>query len=142
MSTKILLIEDNPGDSRLIKELLNIAFPEKYHIKTELSLNDGLKTLVEEKFDVVLTDLNLPDSDGAQTYMRLQKQNFSIPIVVLSGLKELALQVVKMGAQAYLIKGQGNGYLISRTIDFAIESKQFELLAQSNAIAKVSGSYY
>ncbi len=140
MSTRILLIEDNPGDSRLIKELLNIAFPGKYHIKTEFSLRDGLKTLSEEDFDVVLTDLNLPDSDGAQTFVQLQKHIFSVPIVVLSGLRELALQVVKMGAQAYLIKGQGNGYLISRTIEFAIESKQFELNTHSNVAAQASGS--
>ena len=121
-------MEDNEGDSRLQKELLNTACPGKYEITVVVTLKDGLVSLENEKFDVVLADLNLPDSDGVNTVTNIQRQNESVPIVILSGenSEELALQTVKMGVQDYLIKGQGDGYLISRALDYAIERKRNE----------------
>lgn len=128
MKIRVLLLEDNEGDSRLQKELLNIAYPGKYEIIVVVTLKDGLVSLKNEKFDVVLADLNLPDSDGVNTVTNIQNQNESIPIVILSGenSEELALRTVKMGVQDYLIKGQGDGYLISRALDYAIERKRNE----------------
>ncbi len=128
MPIKILLIEDNLGDSRLLEELLNTAYPRKYQINSACTLSDGLNCLGAEEFNVVMTDLTLPDSNGIQAVLKIQEHTQSIPIIVLSGLdnNELALQIVKLGAQDFLIKGQGDGYLIGRAIDYAIERKLHE----------------
>ncbi|SER44199.1 Response regulator receiver domain-containing protein [Nitrosomonas sp. Nm51] len=137
MAIKILLIEDDDGDSRLIKEMLNAAFPRKYIIKVETSLKKSLRLIADEAFDIVLTDLNLPDSNGVETFTCLRKKIASAPIVVLSGIREIALRVVNLGADAYLIKGHGNGGLISRTIDYAIESKQHKQHFQSHTLKEI-----
>lgn len=125
---KILHIEDNEGDIRLLKELLNNARGGKYEITTGVTLKGGLAQLADNEFDVVLTDLNLPDADGVNTVTRIQEQDSSVPIIVISGQdsEELALQVVQSGAQDYLVKGQGDGLLISRSIEYSIERKRNE----------------
>ncbi len=124
----ILHIEDNEGDIRLLKELLNNAREGKYKITTTVTLKGGLAQLADNKFDVVLTDLDLPDADGVNTITRIQEQEPSVPIIVISGQdsEELALQVVQKGAQDYLVKGQGDGLLICRAIEYAIERKRNE----------------
>jgi len=96
---KILLIEDNAGDFRLLKELLNYAHPGKYKISSVATLNEGLEILVEGKFDIVLTDLNLPDSEGTNKVKLILEHDEAIPIVVLIGQdsEELALQVCTYG---------------------------------------------
>ena len=123
---KLLLIVDNEGDRRLLEVLLKDARPEKYEIISAGTLNKGLEILAKDKFDIVLTDLNLPDAEGLNTVEHIQDIDHAIPVVVLSGQEseELALQVVQMGAQDYLIKGQGDGHLISRVIDYSIERKK------------------
>jgi diguanylate cyclase (GGDEF)-like protein len=124
----ILLIEDNEVDVRLLNELLNNAREGKYGITTTVTLKGGLAQLADNKFDVVLTELNLPDTDGVNTITLIQEQDSSVPIIVRSGQdsEELALQVVQMGAQDYLVKGQGDGLLISRSIEYSIERKRNE----------------
>jgi diguanylate cyclase (GGDEF)-like protein len=122
---KILLIEDNVVDIRLLKELLNDARPNKYVITSAFTANEGMELLHKDSFDIVLMDLNLPDTEGLSTVTHIQEIDKAIPIVVLSGQEseELALQIVQMGVQDYLIKGQGDGHLISRVIDYSIERK-------------------
>ncbi len=124
----ILYIEDNEGDIRLLKDLLHNARDGKYEITTTVTLKGGLAQLADNQFDVVLTDLKLPDSDGVNTITRIQEQEPSIPIVVISAqdCEEIALQVVQRGAQDYLVKGQGDGLLISRSIEYSIERKRNE----------------
>lgn len=124
----ILLIENNEVDVRLLNELLNNAREGKYGITTTVTLKGGLAQLADNKFDVVLTELNLPDTDGVNTITLIQEQDSSVPIIVRSGQdsEELALQVVQMGAQDYLVKGQGDGLLISRSIEYSIERKRNE----------------
>lgn len=128
LKTKILLIEDNEEDIRLLHELLSIARPDGHEIVSATTLDAGLLLLREDEFDVVMTGLNLPDADGLNTVALIQDLNQTIPVVVLSGQDsaELAQQVVEMGAQDYLIKGQGDGYLISRVIEYSIERKRNE----------------
>ncbi len=123
---KLLLIEDNLADSRLLREMLNDAVPDK-HIVTAASSGNEAKTLLNEfDFDIVITDLNLPDTNGLDIISCIQSINSKIPIVVLSGdtNQTLALEIVQMGAQDYLVKGQGDGHLISRVIDYSIERKK------------------
>ena len=128
MPIRILLIEDDFGDSYLLKETLNIAYPGKYEIESVGTLSSGLNRLDTDTFNLVMTDLKLPDSNGIEAITKIQERTRSIPIIVLSGSddNELALQIVKLGAQDYLIKGQGDEHLICRAIDYAIERKHHE----------------
>lgn len=123
---KLLLIEDNLADSRLLKELLYDAVPGKHIISTAFSAIEGIELLQEKEFDIILTDLNLPGVDGLDIITRIQAVTSKTPIVVLSGQanEDIALQIVQMGAQDYLVKGQGDGHLINRVLDYSIERKK------------------
>ena len=125
---KVLLVEDNEGDVRLVKELLSHDCPGKFVIETVNRLQEAIEIIKQEEFDVVLTDLSLPDSDGMETISRIQESNSNLPIIVLSGQESesLAMKIVQSGAQDYLVKGQGDGYLISKALRYAIERKRIQ----------------
>ncbi|MCZ6525582.1 MAG: EAL domain-containing protein [Gammaproteobacteria bacterium] len=125
---KVLLVEDNEGDIRLIKEMLSHDCPGEFMIETVNRLQEAIEIIKQEKFDVVLTDLSLPDSDGMETISRIQESNSNLPIIVLSGQESesLAMKIVQSGAQDYLVKGQGDGHLISKTLRYAIERKHIQ----------------
>ncbi len=125
---KILIIEDNPEDLRLIDEMLKeVETPvfELYHSKR---LSEGLQCLVRDNFDILLLDLSLPDSVGLDTFFSVYEQAPEIPIVILSGFndEETAIKAVSEGAQDYLVKGQVSSPLLSRSISYAIERKLIE----------------
>ncbi len=124
----ILLIEDNPGDRRLICEMLTEARSMTFDLKYADRLQAALEHLGENRVDVVLSDLGLPDSQGLETLSKIYAQVPEIPIVVLTGLNDemLGVQAVNKGAQDYLIKGQVDTNLLVRTIRYAIERKQAE----------------
>ena len=123
---KILLIEDNPGDARLIKEALSEIHSTSVEMVHATRLQDGLAKAAEQKFDVVLLDLSLPDASGLDTIRRAHKAVSGVPIIVLTGLNDEAfsLTVVHEGAQDFLVKGQFDGGLLMRAIRYAIERKQ------------------
>lgn len=125
---KVLLVEDNEDDTRLVKELLSHDCPGKFVIETVNRLQEAIEIIKQEEFDVVLTDLSLPDSDGMETISRIQESNSNLPIIVLSGQESesLAMKIVQSGAQDYLVKGQGDGYLISKALRYAIERKRIQ----------------
>ncbi len=125
---KILLIEDNPGDARLIGEMLKESQGASFILEWRDRLKTGLQKLAEDGADVVLLDLGLTDSQGLDTYERTQSQFPGIPIVVLSGLQDesIAVNAVRAGAQDYLVKGQIEGKLLARSIKYAIERKNAE----------------
>jgi signal transduction histidine kinase len=124
----ILLVEDNPGDRRLIREMLagasNITFDLQYADRLEAAT----KYLDHNGVEVILLDLGLPDSQGLATLKKVYAQVSRTPIVVLTGLNDetVGLQAVNEGAQDYLIKGQVDTDLLKRTIRYAIERKQTE----------------
>ena len=124
----ILLVEDNSGDKRLISEMLaeanNAAFDVKYADRLEAAIG----YLGQNEADVILLDLGLPDSQGLETLRKTYAQVSETPIVVLTGLNDemIGVQAVNEGAQDYLIKGQVDAHLLSRTIRYAIERKQAE----------------
>ena len=124
----VLLIEDNPGDRRLLQELLRDV--ASAHIKLDYAdcLSQGLQCLRESDFDVILLDLFLSDSQGFDTFTQLHQQEREVPIVVTTGLDDetLALKAVQEGAQDYLVKGQITGELLVRSIRYAIERKRAE----------------
>ncbi len=122
-SIRALLIEDNPGDARLIEEILRQAKGRKFVLDNYNNLTDGLKALMKGNYDVLLLDLSLPDSRGFDTFLKTYARKPQIPIVILTGTddEELAIKSVQVGAQDYLIKGQIDGSLLSRSISYAIE---------------------
>ena len=125
---KILLIEDNPGDARLIQEILTNSPEKNFDIHLSTSLSKGLKILSSEVVDVVLSDLGLPDSQGIDTLEKLLIKFPMVPIIVITGLSDLALglESVKKGAQDYLVKGEIDEHSLIRTISYAIERKKAE----------------
>jgi diguanylate cyclase (GGDEF)-like protein len=124
---KILLIEDNPGDARLIAHMLEDAAGFACGMTWVDELAAGVAHLQSQQADVVLLDLGLPGSTGLETLQRLLGQVPQTPaLVVLSGLsdEDVAMQAVQSGAQDYLIKGQVNSALLTRSIRYAIERSQ------------------
>ena len=126
----VLLIEDNPGDIRLIKEMLAEAATSDIGIESAESLSAGLDLFATRGFDVVLLDLGLPDSQGLATLGRLYARIPDIPIVVLTGQGDeaIAIEAVKQGAQDYLVKGEVDEKLLVRSIHYAVERRR--LLAE------------
>ncbi|MDD5511818.1 MAG: PAS domain S-box protein, partial [Dehalococcoidales bacterium] len=118
---RILLIEDNPGDARLIQEYLSEMKEARYSLEVAARLSDGMDYLSRQEFDVILLDLGLPDSQGLETIRRLGTQ--VTPIVVLTGLndKSTAYASLSHGAQDYLLKGEIDGTVLWRVIRYSIE---------------------
>ncbi len=123
---RILLVEDNPGDARLLREELSESLTAAFAVTHVLRLDAGLALLRERAFDLILLDLHLPDSRGFDTFARASENARGVPIVVLSGLNDqtVGIQAVHQGAQDYLIKGQTPAGLLERTIRYAIERSQ------------------
>ncbi len=123
---KILLIEDNPGDARLIREMLLEARSIKFDLKIVDRLAPGLDYLGREAVDVLLADLSLPDSFGLETLITIHRKFPAVPIVVLTGLDDerQGLTAVQAGAQDYLVKGQVESQLLVRAVRYAIERKR------------------
>ena len=120
---RVLLIEDNPADARMIREMLKGLRDGVLELETADTLSTGLVRLADGERDVVLLDLSLPDSQGFDTFLKLREKAGSVPVVLLTGLDDeaLAIRAVHEGAQDYLIKGQVDGHLLSRALRYAIE---------------------
>jgi diguanylate cyclase (GGDEF)-like protein len=123
---KILLVEDNAGDVRMIQELLLDVEGSRFETESINTLTEGLKRLSEVKFDTLLLDLGLPDSNGMETLMRVISQYPELPVIVLTGLADAqgGVRAVHQGAQDYLTKGEINSDLLIRSIRYAIERKR------------------
>ena len=123
---RVLLIEDNPGDARLIQLMLSEAAGDLFETETADSLCSGFDHLANGNIGIVLADLSLPDSHGLDTFIQLQARVPAIPIIVLSGLNDttVAVQAVHEGAQDFLVKGQVDGELLVRSMRYAIERKR------------------
>lgn len=133
----VLLIEDNPGDVRLIQEMLVEAKRTAFKLACVDRLSDGLARLSETEFDVVLLDLSLPDSSGLDTFVTFHSAAEELPVVILSGLNDetTAVECVNAGAQDYLIKDEVNSHLLIRSLRYAVargllEKERSELLAR------------
>ena len=119
---KLLLVEDNPADVRLIQEMLSEgAIPFVLEVATSLAAS--LERLRAGGIDVLLLDLGLPDSRGLSTFTSVHAKIPALPIIVFTGFgdQSLALKVVQQGAQDYLVKGQVDSNLIWRAIRYAVE---------------------
>jgi DNA-binding response OmpR family regulator len=124
---KILLIEDNLEDFVIIREMLRDT-NSHFQLEHADKLKTGFEKLFNESFDLILLDLNLPDSWGFDTFIRAYDQVPKLPIVILSGFddEDVAIKAVREGAQDYLIKGEIEGKILARSIYYAIERKEAE----------------
>jgi signal transduction histidine kinase/CheY-like chemotaxis protein len=143
----ILLVEDNPGDARLVRELLTDFGRDSHRLQLADRLSVGLDQLARGAADVVLLDLGLPDSEGLNTVQRVHNDHPELPVIVLSGLadEDLAIAAVQAGAQDYLVKGRFDSELLRRSIQHAIERKRIEvrqhLLVEAGAVLASSLDY-
>src|SRR3984957_15542954 len=121
-ATRVLLIEDNPGDADLVRLRL-VEGKSPVEVSCVDRLSDGMASLSEHPPSVVLLDLNLPDSHGAETFRTVMAHSPDVPVVILSGQDDeaLALKAVHQGVQDYLIKGDITSKQLERAMRYAVE---------------------
>src|SRR5690348_11441676 len=125
---RVLLIEDNPGDVRLIREMLSEGDEELFQLDCVGRLSQGLEYLATRDAGVVLLDLSLPDSYGFDTFLKVYAHSPKVPIIVLTGHDDqtVALSAVKTGAQDFLVKGKLDRELLLRSMQYSIERKRYQ----------------
>jgi diguanylate cyclase (GGDEF)-like protein len=142
--TRILLVEDNPGDARLILEALKETGRGKFEIEVVDTLNRAIDRLLvaERELDIVLLDLSLPDSQGLDTFRTIHARYPTIPILVLSGVTDegVAFAAVNEGAQDFLIKGRVDSDLLPRIIRYSIERHNLlDRIRQEGVVDELTG---
>ncbi|GBE96700.1 hybrid sensor histidine kinase/response regulator [Microcystis aeruginosa NIES-298] len=138
---KVLLIEDNLAEARLLKEILKGNEKKEFHLVNVSRLSEAISLLQQTNFDVILLDLTLPDSQGLESLAPLLITAPKLPIVVLTNTNDdnLALAALCQGAQDYLIKREVSLEILTRSLCYAIERKQMEeALRESNEALKMS----
>ena len=125
---KVLLVEDNQADARFLREAMKETGMDRAYMVHVQRLSDAFAKIDQERFDVILLDLSLPDAEGMETITRMQERASGVPIVVLTGLDDadIAMRALRQGAQDYLVKGQGDSHLLMRSMRYAIERKRGE----------------
>ena len=133
---QILLVEDNPGDAKLVEIFLRESTSIDFDLIHATRLNEGLAHVKEGKqFDIMLLDLSLPDSSGFDTLTKAIKGvPHTVSIVVLTGLDDesVGVKAVKMGAQDYLVKGQIDTSSLTRSVLHAIERRRMQLKVEES----------
>ena len=125
----ILLIEDDFEDAFLIKEYLdNFENGEKFEIDHFTSVQEGIESVKNKSYDIILSDLNLPDSIGLDTVKSIMKVSMEVPVIVLTGNNDerTGLQALELGAQDYLVKGQHDDLQLIHSIKYSIKRKKNE----------------
>jgi len=124
----VLLVEDNPGDARLVRELLAEDAASAYRVSHVTTVQGALERLQGDpaSVDVILLDLSLPDESGLETVRRIVAAAGAAGVVVMTGAndEELGLSALSTGAQDYLIKGQVDGRLLRRALRYAVGRHQ------------------
>ena len=132
---EVLLIEDNEGDARLLREMLRESRGVSFELVCANRLSAGLDALRGGTIDMVLLDLSLPDSQGLDTLREVFRRTSDIPIVVMTGMEDetLALKAVQLGAQDYLVKGQMQSQPLIRAIISAAERHRLQRELEARA---------
>ena len=139
----ILHVEDNPADSQLICEQLQLSTRLEYSIENTHTLSNAKKQLLKHAYDIIFLDLSLPDSVGIDTLKEIRQLDQTTPIIVLSGNDEESIinDIIYCGGQDYIQKNELNSKLIDRTICYAIERKrtesELERLAHQDPLTKI-----
>jgi two-component system, cell cycle response regulator len=125
---RVLLVEDSPTDAAIALEALEQGRKrgQSFAVRHVKRLDEALKSLRSNEFDVVVLDLDLPDSHGLDTLHEVRRAVPEMPIVVCSGLEneDAAIAALQEGAQDYLVKGRATSWITRRTIRLAIERKR------------------
>jgi two-component system NtrC family sensor kinase len=124
----VLIVEDQPADVDLIRELLAFERAADYEFMHVTRIAAALECLATATVNVILVDLNLPDSTGVDTFRRVYQASPEIPVIVLSGVadRDVAMAAVREGAQDYLVKDDITTKILTRAIRYAIERKRIE----------------
>jgi len=128
---RVLLIEDNPTDAKLVQEELVKRGNGHFQLDCVDRLSTALDRLDTGEVDLVLSDLKLPDSEGSETFDRIRSHAPLLPVIILAGNyedQEMAMELVKKGAQDYIVKSQMDGRLLPRILRYAVERKRQELM--------------
>ncbi len=133
---KVLLIEDNPGDAFLIKFYLGESAEPIFHVSHAETVKSALDFLSENSYDIILSDMNLPDSFGIDTIKTILGKHPGNLVMVLTGLsdEEVGLETVRYGAQDFLVKGKFDGKVLVSSVMFAFE--RFKLNKQIDSVSK------
>ena len=125
---KVLMVEDNLSDRRLLESVLLESSNQVALLKCTDSLAGALDLLAQYRFDVAILDLNLTDSFGEETLVKLNKECPHLPIVVNTGAyeEEIGLESLRFGAQDFLVKGKYDDYILYKALYYAIERKRIE----------------
>jgi len=126
-SVNVLIVDDDELDRRLVKLVLaRAANLIRFNVESAQTITEALEKLVKDNFNIILLDLNLPDSRGTETVQKIFNAAPDVPIVVLTGLDDenAGLEAIRSGAENYLVKGDGLEYTLVRTIRYAIERKR------------------
>ena len=131
----VLLIEDNPGDARLIREMIAEDPGAPFELHCAERLSHGLDFLASRPAGLVLLDLSLPDSLGLETFAKVFAHSPAVPIIVLTGTDDatVALKAVQGGAQDYLVKGKLDRELLVRSMQYSIERKRYQVQIEHQA---------
>lgn len=143
--SKILLIEDNPGDARLVEILLEESDFYECEIVNKTTLGEGLKALDEDDYAAVLLDLTLPDSKGFETLEQLIEAKPDVNVIVMTGLaaKEIGIRAVQVGAQDFLVKGDFDADQLAKTLRYSIERNSvLQRLEEAQRIAHIGNWEY
>jgi len=141
---RILLVEDNPVYARAVQLLLGEVSEEEFDLVHVTRVGDAMHQLDKGPFDVILLDLNLPDSGGYETFANVHTRVPEIPIVVMSSEDDTALAVrtVREGAQDYLVKGEESLKPRTRAIHYAIERQKAQSRLQNlSLVDELTGIY-
>lgn len=125
---RVLLVEDNPADARLVRALLMWERSWSFDVSVVDRVSAAVQHVGTSPVDAVLLDLSLPDSQGMETVRVFRQAAPDVPVIVLTGLEDgdVGLQAIKEGCQDYLVKGQGDGGDIAKAIVYSIERKRLE----------------
>ncbi|MFO1418160.1 MAG: response regulator [Methylotetracoccus sp.] len=135
---RVLLVEDDPGDRDLVEDRLAQSRTEHFEVRCAATLSDAIECLDRQRFDVILLDLGLPDSQGIETYRTVQARVPYVPVVILTGSEDeaMAREALNAGVQDYLVKDWDDATLTGRSLLYAIERKrlQQQLEQERNAL--------
>ena len=139
---RVLLIEDNPGDARLIGELLAEVPDHVFALYTAERLSEGLERLAHSSYAALLLDLHLPDAVGLETLLQAHARSCGVPIVVLTGLDDerVGIEAMHQGAQDYLVKADLTPEILVRSLRYAIgRHRTLERLRMMSTIDELTG---
>src|ERR1700689_5136880 len=140
---QVLLVEDNAGDARLLREMFSKERSDSFEFTHLLRMSEAVAHLAKGGVDIVLLDMGLPDGHGLETVRRAHAAAPNVPLIVLTGLDDeaLASEAMKAGAQDYLIKGQVENRALPRALRHAIERHRIqietEFIAQHDALTNL-----